>query len=229
MALAFGASARGASFSSTNTLSWTSPTVSGTNTLGLVLIVQDGPNPIGTVTWNGVSCTEVTSAKDTATSRITQIFYIVAPAAGATTVAITTSSGNWANGAFAVAVYLTGADQSTPVDNGAVGAGITSNSISDTVNATNSGEIAVDIAALNGTMPSPSSPSTLMNNGNNGVWGFSSAYQGPVGSSGGIVEAYTASSIGAWTHSMVSINAAGGNSLNVSAHELVLVQTIISG
>lgn len=114
MAIAFGGFADGDNFGgSTTTITITSPSVSGSDTLALVAVsIRGSSQTVTGVTWNGVSMTLVPSSSITANNYLTVLYYLTSPSSGATTVVV---SGTNFTRAFATANYYTGVDQTTPV------------------------------------------------------------------------------------------------------------------
>jgi len=102
----------------------------------LVLIVSyirtAETTPTITATYNGVSMTSAVSAYDTSTSRgyKTEVFYLVAPATGSNTVAITIGAS--VSGMVACAMTFTDVNQSSPI--GVTGSGIASTGTSVSFN-----------------------------------------------------------------------------------------------
>ncbi len=103
MALAFDASANGPTGASP--LTWTH-TCTGSNLVLLVYCFAFGGDNVTSVTYNGVALTQLT--KVAAFAAMYYVYALAAPATGAHSVVVTTSSGN----ALGVSVSYTGAAQS---------------------------------------------------------------------------------------------------------------------
>ena len=125
MAIAFNAGSALAAIQTGTTGSW-SHTCTGSN---LILVVgvthwhSDNTAAVSGITYNSVSLTQIrTDANSGDDSKKTDLWFLIAPATGSNTVAVTmnkTIGNKWG----ALAVSLTGVDQSTPndADNGASG------------------------------------------------------------------------------------------------------------
>lgn len=180
--IAFGASTRLASFATTNSLSGSSPNVSGSNLLAVAKVATENVTGyVSGVTWNGVSMTEDTSARaiQTASGDLRlQIFYLVAPATGVTTVAVSSAS-NWSN-AFVSCEYYTGVNQSTPIDTQAtLVPGSSSTSIAPTLTTTGANEYVLDHVwqAGNGITLTIASPAVATQSGGNTFQSWKASYQ----------------------------------------------------
>ena len=138
-AIAYGASTDGDNFGGSSTqVTWTSPSVSGSNTVGLVGIVIRGTSPtVTSVTWNGVSMTIAPSSSITANSRMAVWYYLANPAAGATTIVV---NGTNFSRIFTHAVYYTGVDQTTPVLDVSTGSNTATSGITGNFTLTNNNE-----------------------------------------------------------------------------------------
>lgn len=144
MAIAFGSNVRGAAFSAGSSLSWTGPTVSGTNTIAIVQIgAANGSTPvISGVTWGGVAMVEATAANTSMGGQDrTTIYYLVNPPTGASTVVISTSVPFTT--IFASAAYFTGVHQSSPVGSATTSANTGDTALSATVTTTVNGDYIV--------------------------------------------------------------------------------------
>lgn len=140
MAVAFdavGPDATGADVNSSATLSW-NHTCSGSNRL-LVVSVSMGNSPdtsiTTSVTYNGVSMTSLTAPVhgNSGTAGYVQLFYLVAPATGTNTVAVTVSTS--VDAITGGSVSFTGVNQSTPLNGTTTNTGTgTSASVSVTTN-----------------------------------------------------------------------------------------------
>jgi hypothetical protein len=104
-----------------STLSFDGPSVSGTNTLAVVALMTAGTTQVTGITWGGVAMTEAAGANATTSGVRRQIFYLAAPAAGISTVAVT-ASGVWSR-FYGSAQFFIGADQSSPLDTSGNGTG----------------------------------------------------------------------------------------------------------
>lgn len=94
-------------------LNITSPTVSGDNTLGVAQIAFNQGRSITAATWNGVAMTQVTCTNSNFPASC--IYYIVNPAAGATTVSFSMSGGTSGAVMGAAADFFTGIKQTSPL------------------------------------------------------------------------------------------------------------------
>ncbi len=175
MAIAAGTSSRGASFATTNSLTWTGPTVSGANTIGLVLIGYRGTPTLTGVTWGGVAMTNVASATtaDGANTRGVAVYYILNPGSAASVVV--SASSNWTT-LFACSCYFTGVNQATPIDTGMTNTAAASTTFAAGLTTTYANEYLVDtvVQIVSGATISASGSTTRMQNGNSGVgvtWG----------------------------------------------------------
>lgn len=209
---------RGASFSTTNTMTWTGPAVTGANTTGLLHCGWISASSItaNTPTWGtGVNMTAVPGASVSNTTNGVAVFYIFAPASAASITFST--SGNWAS-VFCDATYFTGSNQSTAPHNGGVFTGTSSSGFSGSGVTTLPGEYVVDttLQLLTSATLSATTPSVKTSSGNSGTgpisWGAS--YQGPIASAGTTTMAWTSTSSGIWVEASISIAPAiGGNAM----------------
>lgn len=205
--IAFGANTRCVgNFSSTNTDSGSSPSVSGSNTLAVVTTSVDN-NKTLTATWGGVSMTEDAGASTLSGGTRVQTFHLVAPAAGVSTVVITTTSGNWTTGAFANCTYFTGVNQSTPIDNSTAttAAASSSHTFSITTSADNSWVIDNVLMLANGSTLTAQSPSVNLSGGTNSNWGWKSSYFGPQTPASSVNMAWTSVNSATWAWGAISI------------------------
>jgi hypothetical protein len=151
-------------------LSWTH-TVSGTSTLLTVAVAVSAASDAGmtlAVTYNGVAMTSASKVHtNNSTTGFIQLFYLVSPASGANTVAVTLTGGT--ADMVGGSVSFTGVNQGTPVQNTATGFG---NGASATVNVASAfGDMVVD-AVANGSNITASTKTNrwLFNlNGSNGA------------------------------------------------------------
>lgn len=186
MPIAFGNSTRVASFSNVNTMSGNGPSVSGTNVLAVVHVgVNAGggtPPSITSVTWGGVTMTEALGAAKAGTSGSffgVQTFYLVAPAAGVSTVAVNCNV-NW-NSCFASCDYFTGVDTSNPINGQASAANSIGTTESSTaVSSYGAAFVTDNTQQLGGSQTlTATSPSVRTQNGNSAVQSWGAGYQGP--------------------------------------------------
>lgn len=106
-----------ASNGNTTSLNFTSPNVSGTDTVGIVAVSSmDNRTPSG-VSWNGSAMTSIVSNADS--NPQIRVYYITAPTAGETTVNISFASGS---AVVATATFFTGIDQVDPIGAASVAA-----------------------------------------------------------------------------------------------------------
>ena len=92
--MVFGATTNGTS-TGASSLTFTSPTVSGTLTLGVVGVLVQTDLTITGVTWNGTAMTFISRSTNGANSERVELWHIVNPSAGATNVVISrTGSSN---------------------------------------------------------------------------------------------------------------------------------------
>jgi len=137
MAIAFGA-ITGASNSGTS-LTFSSPNVSGSDTLGLVSFTRDvASNPVTNVTWNGTAMTFIDYQFDNFGANGSTgvgLWYILNPTAGVTNVVVSASNGsNRAKAAFYTGVKQTGqpdASNKGNVPNGTTNLALTVTTVAD--------------------------------------------------------------------------------------------------
>ena len=168
-----------------NTLTF-SHTTTGTN---LVLAVGVSLNisgrnstTINNVTYGGVALTPAGAAVNNG-NRVSQIFYLIAPATGTNNVVVTLNISGGTIGTVAGAATFTGADQTTPIRTYATNSG---NSASAFVNvASNANDMVMDtLAVFSGTTATSSSTAQAqqwaLSSGGSGadVYGFGSTRQG---------------------------------------------------
>lgn len=112
-AIAFGAVTNGGN-GGASSLTFSSPDVSGSNTLGVVQVFVQTDLTINSVTWNGVNATFIGRETNAAVNERIETWYILSPAAGVTNVVISrTGSTNSLQGR---AAYYTGVKQSGQPD-----------------------------------------------------------------------------------------------------------------
>lgn len=136
MAIAYGSITNGAGGAARTTLSWTSPVVSGTDTIGIVSFYTEptggGSGDLVTgVTWDGVAMTLGKKQLRGNNIGFNHIWYIINPSAGTKTVTVTTSSSSYIDGGFAQ--YYTGASQTGQPDASISKATSTTNTITQTI------------------------------------------------------------------------------------------------
>jgi hypothetical protein len=202
--IAYVASERGAVFASESaSLTYDSPNVTGSNRLGVITAYTANSSTITGVTWDGSAMTEVAGAQDLATGLRLQIFYIIAPSTGVTSVQVTASS-NW-NNMFALASCYTGVHQTTPIDTSGKGTGAASTTFSSSATTNNANEFVIDqiVVVTPGTVAA-TAPSTLMSSGNNGSNAWGSSYQS-VAAAGSPTMAWTTSVSSTWRWNWISI------------------------
>ncbi len=181
--------------------SWSHTVGSGTNTVLIVGLATEDTSTtslaVSAITYNGVTMTPVASSTATAGSSTldrTQLFYLLNPAAGAHTVAVT--FGGATNGVSAGSVSLSGVAQSAPT--AAVIATATSGTaISASVAVATAGSWLVDVAnsgASTATLTAGSSQTKR--------WGVSQSNSGGAGSTA--APAATGTSSVSWTASSSS-------------------------
>lgn len=182
--------------------SW-SHTCTGANLILIVgvAIVDTGAHTVSGVTYNGVALTQKVRTAG-ANSNATEIWYLVAPATGANTIAVTLTGAPVQN-SMAGAISLTGANQAAPeASNGASG-GAPNPTMSITTVADNAW--VVDAVSDNNavTLLAGSGQTRFwLINGNNRTGAGS--YEGPKTPAGAVTMDYTAGG-SAWTMSAVSI------------------------
>jgi hypothetical protein len=187
---------------------WDSPSVSGSNTLAVVMTycsVLGGGVGVTGVTWNGVAMTEIAAANFDNGGQHLQAWYLIAPAAGVTSVVVT---GAWdSDDMFADASCWTDANQTSPVDGGNTGSSAAAASVS--YNALTSGDNEVVINQMLVT-PMPTTmtadaPSTSLQAGSDGNVRWRCAYQ-TVASASSPAQAWTATGgTPAWRWNWISI------------------------
>ncbi len=201
-----GTNTRGASFATTNTLTWTSPTVSGSNTLGVVQIGYKGTPTVTGITWNGVAMTNVSGAAILGATTGVAIFYILNPAAGATNVVISASS-NWTC-MFGSAMFWTGANRTTfVIDAVTTNTGASSANFSGSITTHYGNEYIVDSVCQDTAsgVPTVDSPGTRIQAGNNGSFDWGSGYNGSFSTTGSKSIAWTSTLADTWIQGIVSI------------------------
>jgi hypothetical protein len=207
-ALAFGAATRGADFGAASSITYSSPSVSGSNTLGVVALYTAGNSTITGVTWNGSAMTLDAGATIADSGIGLKIFYIIAPTAGVTDVVVTASVA-WSV-LFAEAMYLTGAHQTTPIDTSGnlLDTSGPDGSFSGTATTNNANEFVVDqVVGFTAGNFSVVGPSVLNHNGNNGADGWASSYQS-VAAAGSPTMAWTYSASSFYLWNWISIKPA---------------------
>lgn len=206
--IAFGASTRGDESSGAATsLTFDSPSVSGSNTLAVVILTTRGAQPVSGVTWNSVSMTENVASYNNNGGTQQHVFYLVAPAAGVTSVVISASAA-W-GGIFADASYYTGVNQSTPVDTGGAGTGASSTTYAPTATTNNANEYVIAQASLPNacSIPAADSPAVSSQSGCDGTFSWRSAYMS-VASASTPTFSWTVGTANTWSWNWISIRPA---------------------
>ena len=160
----------------TTSLNFNSPSVSGSNTYGVITSFSFPSDLITANSWNAVSATQATKINGGAGIGVYYVFGIVSPAAGVTTVNLTASSSSTLNGTAAV---YSGAQQTVTADsfnsaNQAAGVS-TSFSLSTTTVADN----AWAVGALTDSSQGQASSVTTGNSRQSVVGQFTMADNGP--------------------------------------------------
>jgi len=122
MAIAFGAIT-----SRQTSSSGTGPTVSGSDTIGIVYHFGDTADNLTGVTWGGVAMTKITSVR-TPGDRWSSAWYVLAPSSGATIACTGSTVNSW------FGFYYTGVKQSGQPDASTTNTSSSSTTISTTVN-----------------------------------------------------------------------------------------------
>lgn len=107
----YGAGTSGAGASS-NSITYSSPSVSGSNTIGVVMMFSQTDTTNFASTWNGAACTSLGGT--TNGSERVEAFYKIAPTAGVNNI-VSTRTGS-SNDFRSFAAYYTGAKQSAQPD-----------------------------------------------------------------------------------------------------------------
>lgn len=206
---------RGASFSTTSSMTWTGPVITGTNIQGILVCGWISATAItaNTPTWGtGVSMTAVPASSSSSSTEGVASFYIFSPASAASITFST--SGNWSS-VFCEAEYFSSASQSIGAHNGHTLSAASSSGFSGSGTTSIAGEYVVDTVVQSGTSStlSATSPSVRTSNGNSGSgpisWGAS--YQGPIASPSSVTMAWTSAGSGAWLESSISVPPATGS------------------
>ena len=215
--------------------SWTHTVGTGTNTVLIVGLATEDTSTtslaVSAITYNGVAMTAVASSTATAGSSTldrTQLFYLLNPAAGAHTVAIT--FGGAVNGVSAGSVSLSGVAQSAPTA-AAINTATSGTASSASVAVATAGSWIVDVAnsgASNATLTAGSSQTKR--------WGVSQSNSGGAGSTaapastGTISVSWTASSSSQLALSVAVFAPSGGTTVTAPAITTQPVsQTVTTG
>lgn len=172
MAIAFGA-ITGATNTGTS-LTFSSPSVSGSDTLGLVSFTRDvSSSPVTGVTWNGTAMTLIDSQYNNFGANGNtgvELWYIINPTAGVTNIVVSASNGsNRAKAAFYTGVKQTG--QPDASNKGSVPNGTTNLALTVTTVADNSWSILVG-RDINGSALQSVSNATIRVPATNNAIGF---------------------------------------------------------
>lgn len=120
MAIAFGAVVNTTTSSGQTTVSQTGPTVSGTNTLGVAVVMWQTNEAITGCTWGGSAMTLVGAYSQESGNRRGALFFIVNPASAAT---VTATRPTGTNGFAISTAYYTGVKQTGQPDSSATPSG----------------------------------------------------------------------------------------------------------
>lgn len=209
--LSFGNAARIAQFSAASTITGNSPSVSGNNVLGVVVVLNDIKAFSG-VTWNGVSMTACAGASASGASFVLGIYYLVNPAAGVSTVTASVTGGNF-NSGFAGVYYIPNVNPVNPVDNcsTATGTAATTFTGTATVNAPNEMVIADTVQTGNTSGLSAGSGSTQATSGTSGGANFAwnTTYRVLGAASGSTSMIVNSGSSNPWAQSLIVLRSFG--------------------
>lgn len=113
MAIAFGGYATGSNSGATS-LTVASPSVSGSNLIGIVSTFHQTNENISSITWNGASMSFIARTSQEGSTRRIETWYILNPSAGSTNIVVTRGTGSGTLEAHVL--YYTGAKQSGQPD-----------------------------------------------------------------------------------------------------------------
>jgi hypothetical protein len=153
MAIALGAVTTAESAAGSDTLTYSSPNISGSNTILFVAVYGSRVSSITGVTHNGTAMTSCGTGSSIEANRKLQMFYRVAPTAGVSDIVCTISGADGARVINSAAVYYTGAKQ-TGVPDAYDQSNATATGITDTVTtvADNCWVVGASAGAGGGTM-----------------------------------------------------------------------------
>lgn len=182
-AIAFGASTRGDNFgdSSATTVTWDSPSVSGTNLLAVVgVIIRGSGMSVSSVTWDGVGMTLAPNSSITANGYLIVWYYLANPSTGVSTVVI---NGSNFTSAFGDAAYYTDVDQTNPIGDANTSSNTSTNGITGNFTLSNDDMYIHDAEAISASCTLPNiSVGTKDLQGCDGTFSFAWGYRGPLSS-----------------------------------------------
>ena len=155
-----------------STLTFSHTVASGSNQLLIVATsafdVTDTDRPVTSVTFNGVSLTQIASSDQTIQNITTELWYLVAPNVTTANVIVTFDGANAA--ASAVATNFTNVDQTTPIDvfeTQSDGSSVSSYTITATTTVANTTIIDIGFLSTNRTVTPDSGTQIFEFNDNN--------------------------------------------------------------
>lgn len=189
--MTFGSAVRLSSFSAASSMTATAPTISGSNVVGVCLVVVDNSVTVSGVTWgSGNNMTAASGGSIVDGTRQLTSWTISSPTSAATITV--TASGNW-DDAFGSCSYYTNANTTTNVDTASSAkTGSACGTWNNSISTGHPNEFVVDVAFTSISVnPAPVSPSVLDEGGTNPNWGFASSHQGLISSAGSVAMDYT--------------------------------------
>ncbi|KKL06457.1 hypothetical protein LCGC14_2595840 [marine sediment metagenome] len=122
-----------------------SHTCTGSNLILVVVVTMRANNSVSGITYNSVALTHESGADADENNVHTETWYLIAPATGSNTVAVTlnTSTSRW----WAAAISLTGVAQSSPVDVSGSNTGLNVTAISTSVTVVTANSWGIDVWA----------------------------------------------------------------------------------
>lgn len=149
MAVAFGSANTGSVLNNTS-LSFSGPSVSGADTIGLLAVYGVRSSGVGTPTWGGVPMTQIGSTISVEGNRKLALFYILNPTAGISTISVSVTSSGSPTNILAIASFYTGVAQSGVPDATASSNLSSVSSITDDLNTNEDGSWVVGAGAETG-------------------------------------------------------------------------------
>lgn len=152
MAIAFGAVTKGKDDGTVSSLTFTGPTVSGSNTIGLVHIITNNASDdiVTGVTWGGSNMTRIAIRDNNGGTQNAFAYYITNPSSAASVVS---SCSTTSDGMYGHALYYTGAQQTGQPDSSNTGFATGDLTLSTTVVASDCWLVSVarnDVAGIPG-------------------------------------------------------------------------------
>lgn len=206
MAIAYGGATQ---FTATTgaTFSFAGPTVSGTNTAMVILVLmRNGTASVTSVTVDGVSASEELDTASAGAALSAGLYSFINPPSGATIFGTIAGTGI----KRVIATYFTGVDQTDMIEAVVSGAGTVSSDPSTSINTVSANAWVVDgmVSESADALTPDGSQSTIFST-DEGSWATGGSYEGPVASPGSVTMSWTGTD-STWLQVLAALKPAAG-------------------